>query len=127
MKPLNKILAKSDDIIFKQMNFWRDQFESRRLIDFLTPNKLLQEPNTKNELLDIKKSRLFQKSVDYDLANSNQWHRKSAENIITEELRTIQNTLMVIQLLFKLLVLGAKKNIAFMSIVQLLLSHSHIC
>lgn len=94
VKPLNKILAKSDDIIFKQMNFWRDQFESRRLIDFLTPNKLLQEPNTENELLDIKKSRPFQKSVDYDLANSNQWHRKSAENIITEELRTIQNTLM---------------------------------
>ena len=36
-KPLSKILAKTDDVIYKQMNFWRNQFESQRLLDFLRP------------------------------------------------------------------------------------------
>lgn len=36
-KPLSKILAKTDDVIYKQMNFWRNQFESQRLLEFLRP------------------------------------------------------------------------------------------
>ena len=46
LKPLNKVLAKTDDIIYKQMNFWRNQFESQRLIDFLSP---MNDNSTKKE------------------------------------------------------------------------------
>ena len=96
------MLAKTDDIIYKQMNFWRNQFESRRLIDFLAPNTnltYLQETEAEKEFRGHKKRTTFKgsdiKRIDEDLTNSNIWYGETAEQMITEEMKQIQKTLMV--------------------------------
>ena len=66
-KPLNKVLAMKDDIIYKQMNYWRNQFESERLIDFLSPNKNESGKETKTEVIvgtpkSIKRRKIMKKS-----------------------------------------------------------------
>lgn len=108
-KPLSKVLAKKDDVIFKQMNFWRNQIESKRLKSFSLPGQKSEDQGKK----DIKKilentlikpitnnrRRIFIKAKNAEDDNSDEvaWEPRNIEKVITDELKEIQSTLMVTQ------------------------------
>ena len=105
-KPLNKVLAKKDDVIFKQMNFWRNQIESKRLKSFALPGQK-SEDKTKENIRKIlentlikpitnNRRRSFIKAKNAEDDNSEvAWEPRNIEKIITDELKEIQSTLMV--------------------------------
>ena len=95
------------------MNFWRNQFESSRLIDFLTPNanlSYLKEREEEKEFRGHKKRKTFKgsdiKRIDENLTNSKIWNGETAEQMITEEMKQIQETLMVKNLYFVISVIS---------------------
>ena len=105
-KPLSKVLAKKDDVIFKQMNFWRNQIESKRLKSFALPGQK-SEDKTKENIRKIlentlikpitnNRRRSFIKAKNAEDDNSEvAWEPRNIEKIITDELKEIQSTLMV--------------------------------
>ena len=105
-KPLSKVLAKKDDVIFKQMNFWRNQIESKRLKSFTLPGQKNQTKEDIKKILEntlIKpiaknRRRIFIKAKNAEDDNSEvSWEPKNIEKVITDELKEIQSTLMVKQ------------------------------
>ena len=107
LKPLNKMFTKKDDVIYKQMNFWRNQIKSKRLNSF-TPGQKTEDP-TKEDIKKIlentlikpttnNRRRIFIKAKNAEDDNSEvSWEPKNIEKVITDELKEIQSTLMVKQ------------------------------
>ena len=117
LKPVNKFFVKSDDVIYKQMNFWRNQMESKRLEDFLSPdekkevpkendikrilqNTIIKLPQTNRRTLSKKfaNKKMFEDDKNAEKIETTGWHPNIPQNIeqvITDELREIQGTLMV--------------------------------
>ena len=117
LKPVNKFFVKSDDVIYKQMNFWRNQMESKRLEDFLSPdekkevpkendikrilqNTIIKLPQTNRRTLSKKfaNKKMFEDDKNAEKIETTGWLPNIPQNIeqvITDELREIQGTLMV--------------------------------
>lgn len=105
-KPLSKVVAKKDDVIFQQMNFWRNQIESKRLKSFSLQDLKNEDQGEKDirEILEntfIKpitnnRRRIFIKAKNAEDDNSDvSWEPRNIEKVITDELKEIQSTLMV--------------------------------
>ena len=108
LKPLNKMFTKKDDVIYKQMNFWRNQMESKRLENFLAPEEKMEKLNQnairkilENTILKPAKDnrrtvlRQFVNKTFEDDNPQSDWQPRSVEKVITDELMEIQETLMV--------------------------------
>ena len=115
IKPLNTMLTRDDkdDAIYSQMNFWRKEFESERLSDFLTPAEGRQEPEPVNpvkikpqKLHQVRQRLPFMEEEDTTTTTTRKptikvnnehpdWDPTDIEEIITEELMDLQRTLMV--------------------------------
>ena len=113
IKPLNTMLTKEDDTIYKQMNFWRNQFESERLSDFIGPEvkpveaapeelrkpaKQLQKKRLRLPFMEVEEKINNKKEEEKDKTDdyNGSWNPTDIEEIITEELIELQKTLMVV-------------------------------
>ena len=117
LQPVNRLFAESDDVIYKQMNFWRNRMESKRLEDFLLPNErkeipkqndikrilkntIIKLPNNNRRTLSKKltNNKMFEDDLNAEKIDTTGWHPnipRNIEQVITDELREIQETLMV--------------------------------
>jgi len=110
--PVNKVLAKTDDVIYKQMSFWRNQFESERLFNLneseimttttttttteITPtikfeNRKMRHKNNNDDI----SSEFYKSEVNpTKQSDINDWKPSNVEQLLTDELQEIQETLM---------------------------------
>ena len=108
--PVNKILAKTDDVIYKQMSFWRNQFESERLFNFLNESEISTTTTTTTETtptVKFENRKMRHKNTNDDISADfykspvnpkqteiNGWKPSNVEQLLTDELQEIQETLM---------------------------------